>query len=311
MPDITLLAPIARLLDISLDTLLSFRRELTAEEISRFTAEADERLKRDSYENVFQWAQKIAAEYPNCPELLLQLAVLLDAGRLFGDISEPERYDDCIRDYYIRALRSEREDTRNRAADSLFGFYMRKEQFDKAEECLAWLSEQNPERKRKQGELYQKTGRLQEACRTFEELLFSEGQRAAMTLQNLYRLALQEQNAEKARYLTEKQSQLAVVFDMGVYHEASCRLDLAAKEKDAEGTLETMQAMLAGVDRITDFRNSPLYEHMDFKELGEDFLKELKKNLIKCFRNEEAFDFLHSDERWKTLIGEMEKAQER
>ena len=32
-PDITLLAPIARLLNISLDTLLSFQEELTEEEI--------------------------------------------------------------------------------------------------------------------------------------------------------------------------------------------------------------------------------------------------------------------------------------
>ena len=33
LPDITLLAPIARLLDVSLDTLLAFREDLTAEEI--------------------------------------------------------------------------------------------------------------------------------------------------------------------------------------------------------------------------------------------------------------------------------------
>lgn len=33
-PDITLLAPIARLLNISLDTLLSFQEELTEEEIT-------------------------------------------------------------------------------------------------------------------------------------------------------------------------------------------------------------------------------------------------------------------------------------
>ena len=40
-PDITLLAPIARLLGISLDTLLSFREELTAEEITGMIREAD------------------------------------------------------------------------------------------------------------------------------------------------------------------------------------------------------------------------------------------------------------------------------
>jgi transcriptional regulator with XRE-family HTH domain len=44
MPDILLLAPIARLLGISLDTLLSFREELTTEEIQRLVYEADKTL---------------------------------------------------------------------------------------------------------------------------------------------------------------------------------------------------------------------------------------------------------------------------
>ena len=37
-PDITLLAPVARLLDISLDTLLSFQGELTQEEMKNIIA---------------------------------------------------------------------------------------------------------------------------------------------------------------------------------------------------------------------------------------------------------------------------------
>lgn len=45
-PDITLLAPIARLLNISLDTLLSFREDLTTEEINEIVCEADSKLKR-------------------------------------------------------------------------------------------------------------------------------------------------------------------------------------------------------------------------------------------------------------------------
>lgn len=50
-PDIMLLAPIARLLDISVDTLLSFRGELTDEEIRQIMSEADEKFKNDSYCN--------------------------------------------------------------------------------------------------------------------------------------------------------------------------------------------------------------------------------------------------------------------
>ena len=48
MPDITLLAPIARLLEVSLDTLLSFREELTAEEINEIICRLDKRLQEES-----------------------------------------------------------------------------------------------------------------------------------------------------------------------------------------------------------------------------------------------------------------------
>lgn len=44
-PDIMLLAPIARLLNITLDTLLSFQEELTVEEINSIVHEVDAKLK--------------------------------------------------------------------------------------------------------------------------------------------------------------------------------------------------------------------------------------------------------------------------
>lgn len=60
LPDIMLLAPIARLLDISLDELLSFRENLTADEIREIIYEADVKLKNTSYEEAFLWAKKIS-----------------------------------------------------------------------------------------------------------------------------------------------------------------------------------------------------------------------------------------------------------
>ncbi|MDE7067549.1 MAG: helix-turn-helix domain-containing protein, partial [Schaedlerella arabinosiphila] len=43
-PDIMLLAPIARLLGITVDTLLSFREELTAQEIGNIIYEMERKL---------------------------------------------------------------------------------------------------------------------------------------------------------------------------------------------------------------------------------------------------------------------------
>ena len=58
-PDIALLAPIARLLGISLDTLLSFQEDLTGEEITAIVLETDQRLKTSTYDEVFLWEKSI------------------------------------------------------------------------------------------------------------------------------------------------------------------------------------------------------------------------------------------------------------
>jgi chemotaxis methyl-accepting protein methylase len=45
-----------------------------------------------------------------------------------------------------------------------------------------------------------------------------------------------------------------------------------------------------------------LYEHMDFKETRDEFLSELRSNLLACFRDEETYGFLKKNERWQELI---------
>lgn len=88
-PDIELLAPIARLLHISLDTLLSFREELTSSEIEEIIRELDVMLESEEFEKAYDWAIEKIREYPGCNLLIWQIAVVLDARRYTGD--------DCIR----------------------------------------------------------------------------------------------------------------------------------------------------------------------------------------------------------------------
>jgi hypothetical protein len=115
-------------------------------------------------------------------------------------------------------------------------------------------------------------------------------------------LAMQENDLEKAHMLVEKQRKLANVFDMGAYNEASCKLELATVEKDEDNVIETMEEMLASIGKITDFRKSPLYEHMDFKETRDEFLSELRENLLACFRDEETYGFLKENEKYHSVL---------
>lgn len=302
MPDIMMLAPIARLLEISLDTLLSFQDELTPEEITHFIYETTEQLKNRPYDEAFQWSKKIIEQYPNCKDLIWQIAVLLDAKRLTEEVPNSESYDDYIVNCYTRALESENEIIRNHAADSLFGFYSRKEQYDKSEEYLSYFSLQNPERKFKQAQIYSNTGRIDEAYKAFEELLFSYYTMVSAALHNIYMLAMQENKLSKAHMLIDKQQKLAKVFDMGGYHELTCRLEFETAAKDADAAIKTMEEILASIDKITDFRKSPLYEHMDYKAPNEEFTADLKEKILTCFRDEETYGFLKNDERYWELI---------
>ena len=188
------------------------------------------------------------------------------------------------------------------AADSLAGFYMRKKQYDKAEKYLEYFSIQNPERKRKQAQIYAETGRMQEAYKAYEELLFTDYQRVSMELHGIYLLALKENDMEKARSIVQKQAEAAKFFEMGKYYEVSSFFEIAALEKDADTVIAAMEEMISGVEEIESFRNSSLYEHMEFKEIKEEDLEEIKENLRKCFQDEENFGFLKNDSRYQNLI---------
>ncbi len=294
LPDITLLMPIARLLGISTDELLAYQQELTAEEIGEILKRATTMLEEMPYQDAFAWAKERLEEYPNCESLILQMAVLLDAERTIQEIPDPETYDAYINACYGRALQSKDEKIRNDAADSLFHFYMKKREYEKAGEYLNYFSEQDPARKEKEAQLYSETGQVEEAYKTYEHLLFSEYQRVNGIFHGMYLLALKQEDLKMAHLLVDKQVELVKCFEMGKYYEAASRLELATIEKEEDRVIALMKEMLAGVSLINSFYESPLYRHMEFKKPGEKFFEELRKNLLKCFRDEETYGFLKS-----------------
>ena len=195
---------------------------------------------------------------------------------------------------YGRALQSKDEKIRNGAADSLFHFYMKKREYEKAGEYLNYFSEQDPARKEKEAQLYSETGQVEEAYKTYEHLLFSEYQRVNGIFHGMYLLALKQEDLKMAHLLVDKQVELVKCFEMGKYYEAASRLELATIEKEEDQVIALMKEMLASVSLINSFYESPLYRHMEFKKPGEKFFEELRKNLLKCFRDEETYGFLKS-----------------
>ena len=73
-PDITLLAPIARALGVTVDTLVGFRPGLSEEEVNALEQECDELFRREGIEAGSARCEALLREYPNCAYLKLRIA---------------------------------------------------------------------------------------------------------------------------------------------------------------------------------------------------------------------------------------------
>ncbi len=97
LPDVALLAPIARLLGITTDELLSFKDELTDEEINRYLSELQKNLECKDFHEVFLSVKKKIEKYPNCETLIWQ-----SADSLFHAFIRQENYEKAVQylDYF-------------------------------------------------------------------------------------------------------------------------------------------------------------------------------------------------------------------
>lgn len=269
-PDIELLAPIARLLDISLDTLLSFHEKLSDTEIEEIIRKMDRMFSEEGYEKTYEWALRLIKEYPNCNMLIWQAAVMLDARRITDKCTNQEKYYKQINAWYELALHDENEEIQHHAADSLFGFYLRKKDYTKAEK--------------------------------YENIIFSGFSTLNFVLSTMAGLALRENDIGYARFLSGKVQAVAHTLEMGKYNEYSPMLDIVCAGKDVEGTYKVVKHLLDNVGTMYDFRKSGLYKHMKFRDIDEAILDGVKEKLLEGFRNEEEFGYMAGYEPWEKLI---------
>ncbi len=305
-PDIELLAPIARLLHISLDTLMSFHEELTSSEIEEIIRQMDKMFESEGVDKTYEWALEKIKKYPNCNRLIWQVAVMLDTRRMTGNCAEPEKYDKQINSWYELALGDEDEEIQHHAADSLFCFYLRKKEYAKAEEYLQYFSNYDPMKKIYQGRLYKEQGKTEAAYEMFENVLLSEYRTLNFTFSFMTGLAIEEGDIKTARFMAEKMGTVASVFDMGKYNEFASMLDVVCAEKNVEGTYQVVEQLLQNVDSLYDFQKSKLFQHMKFSNPDSSFTEILKVRLLDGFRDDENFEYMKGYEDWEKLVNGKE-----
>ena len=103
--------------------------------------------------------------------------------------------------------------------------------YEKAQKLLSCFSDQNPDKKRKQAALYEKTGETDKAYQTYEEILFSGYQMLSLVFNNLFAMEKTNGNMQKSKYYAEKRKDLVRLFEMGDYNISAVDLELLQLEK--------------------------------------------------------------------------------
>lgn len=281
-----------------------FKDDLTDEEINIFIKVLDRKSEVTPYDELFAEASAKIKEYPSCEKLKWNVAVMLDAWRLAYQVPDSEKYDAQICEWYTQVLDCTDPAIRKSAAESLYGFYYRKEDYEKAASYLSYLPEDDPDRKNRHADILNKTGKTEEAFKEHEELLLSHLNRLQITLNALRVMYMEQGDLNMAHKLLDKQCSLASTFEMGEYQSTAPALDLAAYEKDVAATERIMRTLIECTDTISDFTKSDLFAHLSFKPSDSSFVKKLKSDIIQGFKDEEAFGYMHGNEYWEKLKSE-------
>lgn len=307
-PDITLLPALARLLDTDLNTLLSFKDELTEQEIVLFLNNLSQIVETDGFEKAYSSAMEKLKEYPTCYPLLLNVAMFLDgAVALYGKKGSIEEYRATIESLYQRVLYSQDSNVRNWARSRLISRYMERKEYDKAQGLLNQLPEETPvDKKQLQADLFIACDRLDEAARLEEEKLLSATNEIHAILISLIEIAIKEDRIKDAEYIAGVSQKGAKLFDLWEYSSYIAHFQLYSACKNRIKCLRVLIPMLKSLTHAWEINKSPLYRHIKSKQVEKGFGDKMRKRLIQSIRKDDDLAFLQESKEFQDTINEID-----
>lgn len=318
-PDITLLPPLARLLKVDLNTLLSFEEELTDEEINHFCSRIFAVLKESGYKPGHELAVQKIKEYPNSYKLIYNLAGFLKGALLMFPTAEEDKagYEEEIRELFKRVARDKEADwgIRGSALNMLVGDYIQMEEYDKAEELLAEIPDLGVDKRPMLTLLYRKQGKTEEAVKLTQRKLLQAAGDVQNCLIVLMEICKEQGCYEGVEYYGGKHRDVVELLDLWEYGKYVADYSAAVAEKDADRTLEQLEGMLESMGKPWDLGKSRLYDKL--AEQGADngqqkeVFERMRNGMLKEIEKGEEFDFLRDRQEFKDLFAKFREAADR
>ena len=304
-PDITILPALARLLKTDLNTLLSFKEDLTEIEIQHISDEIYELIKEQGFDIAFQTAMQKISEYPTCELLIYTLAFALkNALELFA-IKGKGTYQEELNKLFERLIKSENSMICNQAISILIECHLECGEYQLAEDLIKQLPDSALDQKRMLARLFMELEQYEDASKIYETKLVETAAEMQAILMGMTRVAIRDKRFDDAQYYADKYEILTKDFEVMDCISHAAHLELAISMNNAQVCLSIYKEALNIIQKKWDINQSPLYKHLELSETQiKNYNIDLLPAIITEMETEKELSFLRDTPEYKSLLAE-------
>ena len=292
-PDITILPALARTLNTDLNTLLSFKSDLSDYEIALFL---NELATIKDFKQGYAHAMKKINEYPTCYSLILNTANTLMGMLQMAKVDNFNEYEQEIESLLNRVLLANDPAIKHLGQASLISIYLKRKNFAKAQEIIDELPEpQMVDKKQQLIKITMAQEKYDDAAKLIEEKLLNTVNEINTYLLQLMEIALKQDRNDDAAYIADVSTSAATIFDLWQYNRYVARFQLYATTKNKIEILKIIGPMLKSVMVKWDINASPLYRHIKAKKFDINEAKEVQEMMIASLKSDDELSFLKDE----------------
>lgn len=269
-PDITIIPPLARLLQTDANTLLSFEADLDEETNLAIQREVDRLVREEGYVEGFAYAQEQLRLYPASDELAIVLTQYLDGTLTLFQVEDPDRYRSALDKACERLSQSALPEAREQVCGMLIARAMQDGRYEDAQHLLDTIHQPQIDREERQAILLMRQGRDEEAARRWEARLIRISADLMGAINSIIEIALRAGRVDDACACALRAQATFEALDQPGWMRLAPSLTVAVARQDADETLDLLEQMMASLHGgDTGVLKSLLYRYSDFNDLAQ------------------------------------------
>lgn len=314
-PDITLIAPIARKLGVTVDELLGFEPKLSEDQVMEICEQCAKLFESAEYEKAVSFAEQEVREYPNSALLKFRLGYVFMMHTPCAP-SEDEAAHLLARSETLMREAAESTDItiREAALHSLSALLTQQERYEEALKTLDSIHSSEIDPNQMKVSIYYAMGDYEKSKQVAQYLLATHSFGCNIALGTLSKIAKKKKDYSLALRMENLSLQLSKMFDRDrIYGQdlnhylmiAQCH----AEQKQERETLDALGAFLKCAQMPADHdavKASPFFDSIEISESvqSKSYLNHCVREMI---NGNPAFDFLRGNQEYQKILAALER----